>query len=82
MVTYNIADEEHVPDATLVTRSECAAYCRITTQSWDRLCLRGDAPKRVTPKGVRPLWRAGDVRKWYSGRTASEDQSEAGKEQP
>lgn len=61
MSRVDISDPKVHEDA-LVTRQECADYLRITATSWDRLVAIGKAPQKVTPDGVWPRWRAGDIR--------------------
>lgn len=60
----NIADP-NVGDDQLCTRQECADFLRITAVSWDRLTKLGKAPEKVTPEGVWPRWRVGDIRAYF-----------------
>lgn len=72
MSRVDISDPKVHEDA-LVTRQECADYLRITTTSWDRLVAVGKAPPKVTPDGVWPRWRAGDIREWMLGRANAQE---------
>lgn len=68
----NIADKTNTPDDMLVTRKDCAAYVGIGDRSWDRWERQGKCPKRCTPEGVSPRWRAGDVRNYFASKTQQE----------
>lgn len=72
--TIDISNPD-VSDEALVTRKECAEFLRTTVVNWDRLVSQGKAPARVTPDGVRPLWRTGDIRQfvgWKSSQVTAE----------
>lgn len=75
MTRIDIADPA-VHEDTLVTRQECADFVRITPTSWDRLVARGTAPAKVTPDGVWPRWRVGDIREWLKNNNSAKKASE------
>lgn len=59
-----------VRDMDLCQRGDIAAWLRISIQSFDWLRRNGRAPKPCTPDGMRPKWRVGEVRRFYTTRDA------------
>lgn len=58
----NLIDIDSVRDDQLVDRYSVAKYMGITAQHWDRWVNAGKAVDKVTPDGIYPKWRAGDIR--------------------
>ena len=67
----DIADP-NVRDIELCRRSDIADWLGVTLQGFDWMRANGKAPEPCTPDGVRPRWRVGDVRGFYSARKASD----------
>lgn len=51
-----------LPDGALVTRIDIADYFGVAANTVDKWVKTGVLPKRVTPEGIPPRWRAGDIR--------------------
>lgn len=60
-----------LPDGTLVTRIDIANYFGVSAVAVDRWVRDGILPQRVTPKGIPPRWRVGDVRSILNFNTGS-----------
>lgn len=50
---------------------QCADHANVARSTWLSYVSRGQAPKPVTPRGVRPEWDARTVKEWHANRRAT-----------
>ena len=67
----NLADPA-LADDELVTADECANYTRLSKWTWLRYASTGRVPPKATPDGFLPMWRVGDVRKFFTPKAGQE----------
>ena len=65
-------DLKEADDNALVSVNEICAYLRVHKNTWWKWQKKGKTPKPVTPEGFPQRWKAGEIRKFFTGESNAE----------